>query len=81
MRGTFANIRIRNKVAPGTEGGVTNYLPTDEVMPIYDASMKYQAKACPSWSSLAKSTAPVFPRLGCEGHQAPRREGGYRRKL
>lgn len=43
MRGTFANIRIRNQVAPGTEGGVTTYLPTDEVMSIYDASMKYQA--------------------------------------
>jgi aconitate hydratase len=42
MRGTFANIRIRNQVAPGTEGGVTKYLPTDEVMPIYDAAMKYQ---------------------------------------
>lgn len=42
MRGTFANIRIRNKIAPGTEGGVTKYLPTDEVLPIYDASMKYQ---------------------------------------
>ncbi|MGV6935712.1 aconitate hydratase AcnA [Paenibacillus sp. CMM36] len=43
MRGTFANIRIRNNVAPGTEGGVTKYLPTDEEMSIYDASMKYQA--------------------------------------
>ncbi|MET3287849.1 UNVERIFIED_CONTAM: aconitate hydratase [Brevibacillus sp. OAP136] len=43
MRGTFANIRIRNQVAPGTEGGVTKYLPTGEVMSIYDASMKYQA--------------------------------------
>jgi aconitate hydratase len=43
MRGTFANIRIRNQVAPGTEGGVTKYLPTDDVMSIYDASMKYQA--------------------------------------
>ncbi|OPA75546.1 aconitate hydratase 1 [Paenibacillus selenitireducens] len=42
MRGTFANIRIRNQVAPGTEGGVTTYLPTDEVISIYDASMKYQ---------------------------------------
>jgi aconitate hydratase len=42
MRGTFANIRIRNQVAPGTEGGVTTYLPTDEVVSIYDASMKYQ---------------------------------------
>ncbi|MBP1992317.1 aconitate hydratase AcnA [Paenibacillus eucommiae] len=44
MRGTFANIRIRNQVAPGTEGGVTTYLPTNEVMSIYDASMKYQAE-------------------------------------
>lgn len=42
MRGTFANIRIRNSVAPGTEGGVTKYLPKDEVMSIYDASMLYQ---------------------------------------
>lgn len=43
MRGTFANIRIRNQVAPGTEGGVTKHLPTDSVMSIYDASMNYQA--------------------------------------
>ncbi|WP_068614303.1 aconitate hydratase AcnA [Paenibacillus tuaregi] len=43
MRGTFANIRIRNQVAPGTEGGVTKYLPTDEIMSIYDASMNYQS--------------------------------------
>ncbi|MBC1935099.1 aconitate hydratase AcnA [Listeria grandensis] len=42
MRGTFANIRIRNQVAPGTEGGYTTYWPTEEIMPIYDASMKYQ---------------------------------------
>src|SRR5699024_7086168 len=42
MRGTFANIRIRNQLAPGTEGGYTTYWPTGEVMPIYDAAMKYQ---------------------------------------
>ncbi|MGD8192336.1 aconitate hydratase AcnA [Brevibacillus ginsengisoli] len=47
MRGTFANIRIRNQVAPGTEGGVTTYLPTGEVESIYDASMKYQASNTP----------------------------------
>lgn len=47
MRGTFANIRIRNQMAPGTEGGVTTYLENDEVMSIYDASMKYQAKNVP----------------------------------
>lgn len=42
MRGTFANIRIRNQVAPGTEGGWTTYWPTGEVMSIYDACMKYK---------------------------------------
>ncbi|CAM5198871.1 Aconitate hydratase OS=Lysinibacillus sphaericus OX=1421 GN=LS41612_12725 PE=3 SV=1 [Lysinibacillus sphaericus] len=42
MRGTFANIRIRNQVAPGTEGGFTTYWPTGEVEYIYDACMKYQ---------------------------------------
>jgi aconitate hydratase len=42
-RGTFANIRLRNLLAPGTEGGVTKYLPTGEETSIYEASMKYQA--------------------------------------
>ncbi|WP_157065230.1 aconitate hydratase AcnA [Amphibacillus sediminis] len=42
MRGTFANIRIKNRLAPGTEGGYTTYWPNEEVMPIYDAAMKYQ---------------------------------------
>ncbi|PKM94329.1 MAG: aconitate hydratase AcnA [Firmicutes bacterium HGW-Firmicutes-1] len=42
MRGTFANTRIRNQMTPGIEGGVTNYLENNEVMSIYDASMKYQ---------------------------------------
>jgi aconitate hydratase len=43
MRGTFANIRIRNHIAPGTEGGYTTFWPTGEVMSIYDACMKYKA--------------------------------------
>ena len=47
MRGTFANIRIRNEMAPGTEGGVTRHLPGGEVMAIYDAAMKYQAEGVP----------------------------------
>ncbi|MFT5141696.1 MAG: aconitate hydratase [Rhodothermales bacterium] len=42
MRGTFANIRIKNQLVPGIEGGVTKYFPTGETMAIYDASMKYQ---------------------------------------
>jgi aconitate hydratase len=41
MRGTFANIRLRNLLAPGTEGGVTIHLPSGEQMPIYDAAMRY----------------------------------------
>ncbi len=41
MRGTFANVRIRNEVAPGTEGGYSTYLPTSELMSIYDTAMRY----------------------------------------
>ena len=47
VRGTFANIRIRNAMVPGVEGGVTKYLPTGETMSIYDASIKYQATKTP----------------------------------
>ena len=46
-RGTFANIRLRNQMAPGTEGGMTTYLPTDEVMTIFDASLKYKESNTP----------------------------------
>lgn len=46
-RGTFANIRLRNRMAPGTEGGWTTYLPTNEVMSVYDAAIKYQADDTP----------------------------------
>jgi aconitate hydratase len=47
MRGTFANIRLRNLLAPGTEGGVTLHLPDGEQMAIYDAAMKYAAEGVP----------------------------------
>ena len=46
-RGTFANIRIRNLLVPGTEGGITRLLPGTEVMPVYDAAMKYRAAGTP----------------------------------
>jgi aconitate hydratase len=46
-RGTFANIRLKNQLAPGTEGGVTTYLLTNEVMPIFDAAMKYKERGIP----------------------------------
>ncbi len=47
VRGTFANIRIRNYLTGGVEGGITKYLPTGEVMSIYDASIKYKADKTP----------------------------------
>jgi aconitate hydratase len=47
MRGTFANIRIRNEMVPGTEGGLTKHQPDGEVMSIYDAAMRYQAEGVP----------------------------------
>ena len=47
MRGTFANIRLKNEVAPGTEGGVTRHMPDGEQMAIFDASMKYKSEKVP----------------------------------
>ncbi|HEX4738748.1 MAG TPA: aconitate hydratase AcnA [Allosphingosinicella sp.] len=47
MRGTFANIRIKNRMVPGIEGGVTKHLPDGEVMPIYDAAMRYKEEGVP----------------------------------
>jgi aconitate hydratase len=43
MRGTFANVRIRNQIAPGTEGGFAKHFPSGEIMSVYDAAMKYVA--------------------------------------
>ncbi len=47
MRGTFANIRIKNRMIPGTEGGLTRHIPTGEILPIYDAAMRYKAEGTP----------------------------------
>ena len=47
IRGTFANIRLRNQLAPGTEGGVTRHLPDGEQMSIYDAAKRYEADGVP----------------------------------
>jgi len=47
MRGTFANVRLRNQLAPGTEGGITRHLPDGEQLSIYDASMRYQHDGVP----------------------------------
>ena len=48
MRGTFANIRIRNEAAPGTEGGVTTHYPSGQVMPVYDAATLYGREGVPT---------------------------------
>ena len=47
MRGTFANIRIKNRLVPGIEGGITRHIPSGEVMPIYDAAMRYKDEGVP----------------------------------
>ena len=47
MRGTFANIRLKNQLAPGTEGGWTRHQPSDEQMSIYDAALRYQSDGIP----------------------------------
>jgi aconitate hydratase len=47
MRGTFANVRLRNQLAPGTEGGVTQHLPGGEEMSIYEAALRYQEEGVP----------------------------------
>jgi aconitate hydratase len=47
MRGTFANIRIRNEMTPSIEGGYTRHLPSGETLPIFDAAMRYQAEKTP----------------------------------
>ncbi|MGD9738508.1 MAG: aconitate hydratase AcnA [Bauldia sp.] len=47
MRGTFANIRIKNQMVPGIEGGVTTHHPSGEQLPIYDAAMRYKAEGVP----------------------------------
>jgi aconitate hydratase len=48
MRGTFANIRLRNEMAPGTSGGVTRHMPDGEQMSVYDAAMRYQREGVPT---------------------------------
>ena len=47
IRGTFANIRIRNLLAPGTEGGLTRHLPDGRQMTVYEAAMNYQVEGVP----------------------------------
>ncbi len=82
VRGTFANVRLRNQLAPGTEGGWTTYLPGSEVMSIYDASMKYQTAGVPLVIYRGQGIRVRFvARLGRQRHPAPRRPRRHRREL
>ena len=82
MRGTFANIRIRNEMVPGIEGGMTKHLPDGKVMPIYDAAMLYQKEGVPLVIVAGKEYGiGLVARLGGQGHAAPGRARGDRREL
>ena len=82
VRGTFANIRLRNQMAPGTEGGWTTHVPSGEQMSIYDASVRYQKEGMPLLIIAGKEYGIGFvARLGGEGHAAAGRESRDRRKL
>ena len=77
-RGTFANIRIRNLLAPGTEGGVTRHLPGGQVLPIYDAAMQYKAQGVPLIVLAGAEVAPAAAATGpprAPTSWAPRRAG------
>ncbi len=82
MRGTFANIRIRNEMLTSVEGGMTKHLPSGEQMPIYDAAMRYKAEGVPLVDLRRQGIRHrLVARLGGEGHAAARHQGGDRREL
>ena len=82
MRGTFANIRLRNQLVPGIEGGVTVHLPDGEPMSIYDAAMKYKAEGVPTVVLAGKEYGTgSSPRLGRQGPAPPGRPRRHRREL
>ena len=79
-RGTFANIRIRNLLVPGVEGGVTQYLPTGEQMSVFDAAVKYPATSTPL-VVLAGSMAPVRRATGPQRERPAGNSRGDRDQL
>ena len=79
MRGTFANIRLRNQLAPGTEGGVTRSMPDGEEMTIYDAAMKYAEEGTPLVVLAGKEYGSGSSRdWAAKGTNAARRARGDR---
>jgi aconitate hydratase len=82
MRGTFANIRLRNQLAPGTEGGVTRTAPTDgEEMTIYDAAMRTPRRGAAVVLGRQGVRLGLVARLGGQGHRTCSASGGDRREL
>ena len=82
MRGTFANIRLRNLLLPGTEGGVTLHIPSGETLSIFDAAMKYKTGVDAAGDPRGQGIRHrQLARLGRQGHDAARRQGGDRREL
>ncbi len=88
VRGTFANIRLRNQLAPGTEGGVTRHLPAPgsaaaaEQMSIYDAAMRYARRRRPAGRARRQGVRlGLLARLGRQGDPAARRARRHRREL
>ena len=71
MRGTFANIRIRNEMLKNVEGGMTKHLPSGDEMPIYDAAMRYKKGRCAAGDLRRQGIRHrLVARLGREGHDA-----------
>ena len=76
MRGTFGNIRIKNQMVPGTEGGVTVHHPSGDGMSVFDAAMRYKAEGRAARRVRRNGVRHrVKPRLGGQGH-APARACG-----
>jgi aconitate hydratase len=82
VRGTFANVRLRNKLAPGTEGGVTRLLPEGEPLSIFDASVKYAERGVPLVILAGKEYGSGSSRdWAAKGAEAAGRAGGDCGKL
>ncbi len=82
MRGTFANIRLRNRLVEGTEGPYTVHLPDGEQQFIYDAAMRYRDEGRPARRHRRpRVRIGIVPGLGGQGHGAARGPCGHRREL
>ena len=82
IRGTFANVRLRNRLAPGTEGGITLHLPDGEQTTIYDAAMRYAAEQVPLVILAGREYGSgSVAELGRQRDGAARRSGGDRSEL